>query len=208
MTVAVGYYAGTFHTFTTSSTDLRKIQEFMDKAKTIVIQNHTFDLGVLEKYFPSRPGLVSWHKKVYDFYDVCRSLFGCPFPLESLAEFNKEIPAKLGSSENAPELWNLGKIQELMEYCKRDVEILLGLYNKRKRLRVPVRKDSVTKKIVGVVTINLVTGVVPYNGKRNKKVMSLLECNSAPGKCKVCVEGNKHKYPTFVVFEELNKCSS
>ena len=202
MTVGVGWFANTFYTFTCTPSDLRRLQDLMDKASTIITQNHTFAFGILEKYLPTQP----WHKKVFDFYDLTRSLFGSSYPLETLAEFNKEVPTKIGSSAVAVELWKHSQLQDLVELCKRDVEILLGLYNKRKRLRVPVRKDAVTRKIVGVVTINLMTGVVPCGkSKRNKRVLNLENCASLPVKCQICVGCNKHKYATKVVFEETEQ---
>lgn len=209
MTVGVAFFEDSFHYFTTSPSDLVRLEEMMDNAGTIVIQNHTFDLGVLEKYYPHRTDrLASWHCKVFDFYDVCRSLFGCPYPLESLAEFNKEIPPKLGEAKDAPTLWREGKLAELFVYCQRDVEILWQLYKKRTHLRIPVRKDTATKKIVGVITLNFLNGVVPSSHgrvKRSKKVKDLINAPTLPPKCPICMMYNKHKHPKSVSFESDNE---
>jgi hypothetical protein len=61
MTIAVGYLSGEFYRFSSSREDLGKFLEIMDKATTIVNFNHTFTFSILEKYFPGRPGYVTYN---------------------------------------------------------------------------------------------------------------------------------------------------
>jgi hypothetical protein len=207
MTVGVGYFEGEYYWFT--SENLQDLAYFMDAARVIVIQNHSFDLGVLAKYYPDRPGLMEWHRKVWDFYEACRSLFGCPYPLDSLSEFNHDVPPKLGASEDAPSLWRTGKIMELFHYCKRDVEILLQLFNKRAQLRIPVRNDTVTNKILGVATMNFLTGVVSScQGTSGKKILELTDSKSLQPKCTICSQYiTKVKYPTVSISHAISNIS-
>eukprot|EP00761_Pharyngomonas_kirbyi_P009080 gb/GECH01009095.1/.p1 GENE.gb/GECH01009095.1/~~gb/GECH01009095.1/.p1 ORF type:complete len:274 (+),score=73.43 gb/GECH01009095.1/:1-822(+) len=133
------------------------IADHMDAAKYIVIQNHSFDFGVLQKYFPEK-NIDDWHRKCFDFYEYFRSAIRRAIPLASLAQEN-DLNGKTGQSKDAPTLFKEGKLRELTDYCRRDVELLIQLYIKRRNLTVPiphVRKQG----ILGVVRVDAVEGIV------------------------------------------------
>lgn len=75
----------------------------------------TFDL--LEQVRISAYGSPAWQ-------DCPR---GCTYKLDALAQANLDY-RKTGSGELAPVLWQQGKYQEVIEYCKNDVRILRDLY--------------------------------------------------------------------------------
>lgn len=53
---------------------------------------------------------------------------GYSYKLDSLARANG-IPPKTGTGELAPVLWQLGKHQQVLDYCAHDVDILRKLYH-------------------------------------------------------------------------------
>jgi len=204
MTVGVGCFGDSYYYFSTLEEDLNRLEKLFDLASVIVVQNHSFDFGVLCKYFKHRD-IGEWHTKVFDFYDCCRSLFGTPIPMDELSKVGYKIPQKLGKSKDAPRLWRQSRLDELYLYCKRDVEILKRLYENRKNLHVPVYEDD---QFCGVIAINCETGIIPAlpDGTQYPDyILKLALCPSLPTKCKYCLEKNRHCHPAKVIFEGVEE---
>lgn len=67
--------------------------------------------------------------KVFDTLHELKACHGKRYSLANLALWNGMEPKKFATSENMGELWDTGREYEVIAHCKRDVEIVEGVYN-------------------------------------------------------------------------------
>jgi hypothetical protein len=102
-------------------------EEFMallDRADRLCAFNGArFDLPFIQHALGADPGRVSaWRLKLHDVFEGCKLALGVTFPLKALLEINN-MQGKTGSGENAIQLAQAERWQELGDYCLHDTRV-------------------------------------------------------------------------------------
>ena len=117
---------------------------FLDSADYVIAHNgHIFDLRVLPNYFPPER-VAAWKAKLIDpkakFINVARGAGGgTRTSLNDMLVANGMTP-KTGDGRKAVNDWRAGRHTDVLEYCRSDVDLLCGLWEKR-HVRM-MRKDG------------------------------------------------------------------
>lgn len=124
---------------------------FGGAARLVGFASNRFDVPVLNLAFQringANPNL--WAKERVDLLEIIRVATGNRVSLNRLAEANLG-EGKSGRGVEAVNLYALGRIDELKEYCLRDVELTKRLYDmalKVGHLLVPRRKEGTVEKV-------------------------------------------------------------
>lgn len=119
-----------------------ELKELLSTPAILVgFSSHKFDLPLLSHLF-SLP-LMTYPR--IDLSDEIELRTGRLISLDALAQSNLDEIKKTHKSLDAPRLYAEGKIDELLEYCRMDVEITKRLYDKVKKygeLIIPARARS------------------------------------------------------------------
>jgi len=126
-------------------------EKFRDARRIVGFSMNRYDVPVLNNYFqrlktPS-PGL--WEKERVDLLEEIELATGQRVSLSRLAEANLGVKKDRHGSE-AITLYREGKMEELKEYCLKDVRLtkeLYDLYRKQNHLWVPDKKTGEVVKI-------------------------------------------------------------
>ncbi len=152
VSVVAAYDYGTDRLYAFRETELHNLFSLFEKASLLIGYNsHSFDLVVLNEYYVG--DLFKFEH--FDLLEDIKTLTGRRYPLDDLvrATLGKN---KSGHGLQAIELYNQGKIDELMAYCKDDVMLtrdLLDFGTKNGYILAPSPKSKIKigvewKKIV------------------------------------------------------------
>ncbi|MCL6480713.1 MAG: ribonuclease H-like domain-containing protein [Firmicutes bacterium] len=106
------------------------VSELAATPRIITFNGERFDLQVLSKYADVRP----LYPKSLDLLKELEKLLGHRVRLESVARDTLGI-SKTGSGTEAVRWWREGQRQKVVEYCRRDVELLRDLVAYARRHR-------------------------------------------------------------------------
>ena len=132
-----------------------ELMKWFAQAKTIIgFASNRYDIPVLNLYFrrwaqDEDPELDLWRKKRIDLLEIVESATGKRVSLSHLAELNLG-EKKDRQGHEAITLFEEGRIEELKEYCLKDVRLtkeLYDLYNKERALIVPHRGSTTAKRV-------------------------------------------------------------
>lgn len=132
--------------------EIYKLAELFQESNRIVgFSMNRYDIPVLQAYL-NRAGLLHvnlWQKERVDLLEEIELTTGKRISLDRLARAN--LPTgKLRHGWEAIDLYREGKMDELKEYCLKDVELtrdLYNLYKTRSYLFIPDRETGVVSKI-------------------------------------------------------------
>lgn len=108
-----------------------KLLTLFDSADLIVAYNGLdFDFPLLRKHYgygkQAQARYVAHRCKCHDPFAQCRAATDVWFKLDALLQAN-HMPSKAGDGLLAIKLWEQQKREELLEYCRSDVELLTQL---------------------------------------------------------------------------------
>ena len=127
MSVAVAYDSGTKEWHTFPENDVESLLALLANATLIVGFNiRRFDYTVLSRYVPAS---ILQESPTFDMLNKIYATLGHRLSMENLAQANFG-EGKSADGVQAVELWKEGNIDELKEYCKRDVELERNLFMK------------------------------------------------------------------------------
>ena len=97
-------------------------------ARAIVAYNgHAFDMRVLRQYYDGNDARWDAHVgKMHDPFAGVTRAAGRRVKLDTLLELNG-LERKAGAGQDAPRWWAEGRLQQLEQYCARDVRALSEL---------------------------------------------------------------------------------
>jgi DEAD/DEAH box helicase domain-containing protein len=125
---------------------------FRESGLLVGFSSNRYDVPVLNLYFqrlPARERFNLWHKDRLDLLEEIELASGERVGLGRLAELNLGVGKDRHGSE-AITLYREGRMQELKDYCTKDVELtkrLYDLYRERGYLFLPDRKTGGVKKL-------------------------------------------------------------
>lgn len=137
--------------FCFEESEMKEVAEMFRKAKELVgfSMNH-YDIPVLSAYFSKAfPELDLWGKDRFDIADKLEAQTGRRISLSRLAEANLGEKKDRHGSE-AIALYRDGRIEELKQYCLKDVRLtkeLFDLMKKQNFLHFPDRESGELTKI-------------------------------------------------------------
>lgn len=123
----------------------RDFLDHLDKADSLCAFNGArFDLPfIIHRYSVPHDRYAGWFLKLFDYFEVCKILFGSSCSLNKLLETNGE-PVKTSSGKQAVEWAKQGKWVDLENYCMADT-ILTHKISTRARVTIPLtNKPRVT----------------------------------------------------------------
>jgi hypothetical protein len=130
VTVGVVYVRRTGCMYSYLEDELGFMAFLLDCADSIIIHNKSFDLEVLRLYFGGsavgNARVDAWDAKIVDLFEIIRLNEGSWVGLNALCEVNGRAQ-KTGSGLHAVELWNDGRVAELISYCAMDVILMVRL---------------------------------------------------------------------------------
>jgi len=149
--------------FTFEENEMEKLAELFDSARRIVgFSSNRYDVPVLNNYFQklkNAPNL--WEKERVDLLEEIELAAGQRVSLSRLSEANLGVKKDRHGSE-AIGLYREGKMQELKEYCLKDVRLtkeLYDLYKKQNFLLIPDKRTGEILKVAfakPIVTATLI----------------------------------------------------
>lgn len=130
-------------TFCFEEDEMDKVAELFRQAKLLVgFSMNRYDIPVLNRYLSgANPPLNLFDKERLDLLDEIELVIGRRVSLEKLAQANLGA-GKTGHGAQAVELYRQGKMEELKNYCLRDVDItkrLFDQYREKGYLLIPGR---------------------------------------------------------------------
>lgn len=130
--------------------EMEALAELFDNAKRLVgFSMNRYDVPVLNTYFrrlgPHAPNL--WEKERVDLLESIELLTGQRISLSRLAEANLHVKKDRRGSE-AITLYQEGRMEELKEYCLKDVELTKALYELYERDHALLVPNKITGKTV------------------------------------------------------------
>jgi DEAD/DEAH box helicase domain-containing protein len=140
--------------FTFEENEMEKLAELFAGAKRIIgFSMNRYDVPVLNNYFQKLRGKTAalnlWEKERIDLLEEIELIMRQKISLSRLAEANLGVKKDRKGSE-AIALYRDGKMDELKEYCLKDVQLTKELYDLSRRqnfLMVPNHKTGVETKI-------------------------------------------------------------
>ena len=107
---------------------VRDMLAWFDAARAIVAYNgHAFDMRVLRQYYDGNDARWDAHVgKMHDPFAGVTRAAGRRVKLDTLLELNG-LERKAGAGQDAPRWWAEGRLQQLEQYCARDVRALSEL---------------------------------------------------------------------------------
>lgn len=138
--------------FCYEETEMDKLAELFKKSERIVgFSSNRYDVPVLNLYFQKLKleGLDLWQKERVDLLHEIEMATGKRVSLSVLAEANLGVKKDRHGSE-AITLYAEGRIDELKEYCLKDVRLtkeLYDIYLEKKQLWIPDKKTGELKKL-------------------------------------------------------------
>ncbi len=133
--------------------EMDKLAELFAGASRIIgFSSNRYDVPVLNIYFQklNRANLDLWKKDRVDLLHEIEMVTGGRISLSRLAEANLGVKKTRHGSE-AIGLYDEGRIDELKEYCLKDVELtkqLYDIYMKEKKLFVPNKKTGEMQQVL------------------------------------------------------------
>lgn len=122
--------------------ELEKLKELLQEPAVLVgFSSNKFDLPILSHNL--NLNLLSYSR--VDISEEVELRTGRLVSLDSLARLNLNEMKKTHKNTDAPRLYSEGKLEELKEYCRTDVEITKKIYDKIKKtgqLVVPPKKNE------------------------------------------------------------------
>lgn len=142
--------------FTFEEHEMDKLAELFNGAKRIIgFSMNRYDVPVLNNYFQKLAGKGAgvgpnlWEKERVDLLEEIELIMRQKISLSRLAEANLGVKKDRKGSE-AIALYRDGKMDELKEYCLKDVQLTKELYDlsrKQNFLMVPNHKTGIEMKI-------------------------------------------------------------
>jgi hypothetical protein len=136
--------------FTFEENEMPALAELFAGAKRIIgFSMNRYDVPVLNNYFQKLAGPNLWDKERIDLLEEIELIMRQKISLSRLAEANLGVKKDRKGSE-AIALYRDGKMDELKEYCLKDVQLTKELYDlsrKQNFLMVPNHKTGVEMKI-------------------------------------------------------------
>ena len=132
--------------------EVEKLIELFDGAKKLVgFSMNRYDVPVLDFYFRrlNVPVPNIWEKERVDLLEEVEAAFGQRVSLSRLSEANLGVKKDRHGSE-AIGLYREGRMEELKEYCLKDVKLtkeLYDLFRKKGELLVPDRNTGEVKAV-------------------------------------------------------------
>jgi len=132
--------------------EMPKLVELFDSASRIVgFSMNRYDVPVLNLYFQrlNVPVPNIWEKERVDLLEEVEAAAGQRISLSKLSEANLGVKKDKHGSE-AIGLYKEGKIDELKEYCLKDVKLTKDLYDLYRKQRYFMMPDRKTGEIIRV----------------------------------------------------------
>jgi DEAD/DEAH box helicase domain-containing protein len=138
--------------FTFEPAEMNELADLFRGASTLVgFSSNRYDVPVLNNYFRNfGVGLNIWRKERVDLLDLIESATGHRISLSRLAEANLGERKDRHGSE-AISLYREHRMEELKEYCLKDVRLTKGLYDifrKERAFMVPNRATGELAKVI------------------------------------------------------------
>jgi DEAD/DEAH box helicase domain-containing protein len=143
LSVAVSYDAdaGTYRTFTEeSASDL--VEQLFTARLVVGFNSLKFDYAVLRPYTDRKFNRLP----TLDIFDHLYRRTGYRSRLDTIAKATLGV-GKSGDGKEACEMWRDGRIDELVEYCRRDVEVTWQVYEYGKKHGAVFTRDRAGQQV-------------------------------------------------------------